>query len=235
MAYKMPCAGGIAERLSDITHDESAWTEFVRSGRAKRVNLAEHENIYFEGDRADRIYEVADGAVMLYKLLPDGRRQVVEILSGGGLFGMQAGELYDCSAETLVASTLHAADRREVEAANELQSHITRCLLEQLQVLHDHTVLLGRKSAFERVATFLMRFVPLRGGAGCLGPGADADDRVIVLAMTRQEIADYLGLTIETVSRIFSEMRRRNLVAIERHDRLRICDVCGICRLTGTH
>ena len=235
MAFKQPCSGGIAERLAQIVEAESDWSAFSRSGRVKRHVLSEHETIYFEGDRAERFFEVVEGAVMLYKLLPDGRRQVVEILGSGALFGLQAGELYDCSAETLAASVLHAVDRRDFEALPGLQSHVTRCLMQQLQIMHDHAVLLGRKNATERVATFLMRFVPMRGGAGCPGPSTGGDEEVIELAMTRQEIADYLGLTIETVSRIFSEMRRRQLVSVERHDRLRIRDICGVCRLSGTY
>ena len=62
-----------------------------------------------------------------------------------------------------------------------------------------------------------------------------ADESVVVLTMTRQEIADYLGLTIETVSRVFSDLKRRGLITIEKQDRVRLTSVCGLCRHTGTH
>jgi CRP/FNR family transcriptional regulator len=106
----------------------------------------------------------------------------------------------------------------------------------QMERMHDHAVLLGRKSALERVSTFFIRMVPNRGGEGCVGPAdGDVDTHDIVLSMTRQEIADYLGLTIETVSRVISELKRRGLVRVERQDGIHITRVCGICQLSGMH
>ncbi len=215
---------------------EDPWSDYLRSPRAKTFRLSQHEVIFYEGDPAERIYEVAEGAIMLYKLLPDGRRQVVEILGSGDLFGFPVDNVHDCAAETLVPSTIRALRRQDVEHASDLQQHVTRCLLSQMETLHNHTVLLGRKSAMERVASFLMHFVPDRGGTGCVGPkDEDNDESVVVLTMTRQEIADYLGLTIETVSRVISEMKRRALIRIEKQDRIRILKVCDICHLTGAH
>ncbi|GGE93509.1 helix-turn-helix domain-containing protein [Stappia taiwanensis] len=198
---------------------------------------APHSVVFYEGDNATRFYEVDEGIVMLFKLLPDGRRQVVEILNPGTIFGVSAGDLYDCSAETLTRTSLRAFDRREVERSLPLQRHLTRCLLTQMETLHDHAVLLGRKSAIERVSSFLMRLVPQRGGIGCMGPDKESasDSLDVVLTMTRQEIADYLGLTIETVSRVISDLKRRGLVTVERQDRIRINRICGICQLSGIH
>ena len=78
----------------------------------QRQRVSQHGHIFREGDRADRIHQVVDGAVMLYKLLPDGRRQVVELLSAGDVFGLTPLPIYDCSAETLVASNVVAYDRQ---------------------------------------------------------------------------------------------------------------------------
>jgi CRP-like cAMP-binding protein len=107
-------------------------------------------------------------------LLPDGRRQVVEVLGPGDLFGFDMDTYHDCSAETLVATTALVFSRRDVEASTAAQSHLTRCAMQQVYAMHDHAVLLGRKSAYERVASFLMRFVPDRGTTHCKGP----DDEV---------------------------------------------------------
>ncbi|MEZ5839732.1 MAG: helix-turn-helix domain-containing protein [Hyphomicrobiales bacterium] len=236
MAYLDRQTATQGDGLSESTRGERAWSDFMALPRVKRLALSEHEAVFFEGDRADRLFEITDGAVMLYKLLPDGRRQVVEVLGSGDLLGLQASHLYDCSAETLIPSRLRAIDRNDLDTYPELQTHVNRCLLGQLQTMHEHAVLLGRKSAFERVTSFLMRFVPKRGAIGCEGPvKGSPDEKVIVLAMTRQEIADYLGLTIETVSRVFSDLRRRGLITAEKHDRVRILDICGLCKLTGTH
>lgn len=197
----------------------------------------EHTVLFYEGDPADRLFELEDGVVMLYKLLPDGRRQVVEILNTGAVFGVPGHDVYDCSAESLTPVRVSCFDRREIETSIDLQKHLTHCLMAQMETLHDHAVLLGRKSAVERVATFLMRLVPDRGGIGCVGPVSDEDedDFNVTLTMTRQEIADYLGLTIETVSRVISDLKRRGFLKIERQDHIRINNVCGLCQLTGAH
>ena len=195
-----------------------------------------HETIFFEGDPSSRVYEIVDGVVMLYKLLPDGRRQVVEILSAGDIFGVTSGDLYDTSAETLASATIRHTVRHQAEQSERWQHAMYTKLLQQLEGMHEHAVLLGRKSAFERVSTFLMKFVVDRGGAGCVGPKLDVpDESLVTLQMTRQEIADYLGLTIETVSRVLSTMKKRGLIAMPKQDRILIKNVCGMCHMTGIH
>ncbi len=201
----------------------------------QRQRVGQHGHIFREGDAADRIFQVVDGAVMLYKLLPDGRRQVVELLSAGDVFGLTPLPIYDCSAETLVASNVIAYDRAAVEQSPELLRRLSAHVHAQLCTLHEHAVLLGRKSALERVATFVMHCVPGRGGFDCAGPRSGGDSAIVRLGMTRQEIADYLGLTLETVSRAFSELRRRGIIAIDKQEEVRVHDVCRMCQLTGAH
>lgn len=216
--------------------DDTAWTDYLAAARTRIERFDSHEVLFHEDDAADHLYEVASGSIMLYRLLADGRRQVVDILSAGDLFGMSVTGIYDCSAETLVPSDVRVLDKREIERSADLQNHVNRCLMGRIEALHSHAVLLGRKSAAERVASFLMRFVPNRGMIGCTGPKAGGgDEKVVVLRMTRQEIADYLGLTIETVSRVLSDLKRRGIIAIEKNDRIRLTDVCRVCRLTGIH
>lgn len=218
-------------------HDEAEpWADLIKAGRAKLLKFHEHEVVFYEGDPADRVYELVEGHLMLYKLLPDGRRQVVEILGPGDMFGVCGGGVYDCSAETLRPSKIRSIERCDIAGSASAQHYLTKCLLNQLETMHDHAVLLGRKSAFERVSTFLMRFVPGRGIVNCIGPNPDGpDESTVLLSMTRQEIADYLGLTIETVSRVISDLKRRGLITVEKHDRIRITNVCGMCQLTGAH
>jgi CRP/FNR family transcriptional regulator len=193
--------------------------------------------VFYEGDVANRVFEVIEGAVMLFKLLPDGRRQVVDVLGPNDVFGLPRGGTHDCNAETLTRAVLRVFDRKDTETRIEVQSHINRCLIAQVEKLHDHAVLLGRKSAFERVASFLFRCIPTCTKRDCDGVGSSrtGSQNVIVLTMTRQEIADYLGLTIETVSRVISEFKRKGLIALEKQDHIRINSVCSLCRLTGAH
>ena len=216
---------------------EQNWLEFSRSSRVRSTRLDQHSVVCYEGDAASRVYEVIEGAVMLYKLLPDGRRQVVDVLGPNDVFGLPRGSTHDCNAETLTKTVLRVFDRKDAETRIEVQNHISRCLMAQVEKLHDHAVLLGRKSAFERVASFLFRCIPDCSGTKCDGSGSHrgAAQNVIVLTMTRQEIADYLGLTIETVSRVISDFKRKGLIALEKQDHIRINSVCGLCRLTGAH
>ncbi|GAA0777752.1 cyclic nucleotide-binding domain-containing protein [Roseibium denhamense] len=214
---------------------ETNKTGFAAFG-GKATHHDSHTVIYYEGDPAKRLYELVKGTVMLYKLLPDGRRQVVEVLQSGDIFGLSSGSENDCTAETLVEAEVSEIDLKQVEASADLQRLLTKCLTNQMHVLHEHAVLLGRKSAVERVASFLMHLVPERGGPGCPGPRGEADDGFdLQLHMTRQEIADYLGLTIETVSRVVSDLKRRGIIRVDRADKIHLNKVCGLCQMTGMH
>jgi CRP-like cAMP-binding protein len=200
-----------------------------------RQRFGEHVHLFRQGDDATRIYELIDGEVMLYKLLPDGRRQVVELIGPGDVFGISAIPIYECSAETLRAGHAVVHDRAVVERSPDLFRLLSARLQAQFCAMHEHAVLLGRKSALERVASFIMKCVPGRGGYGCPGPGGGDNTINVRLGMTRQEIADYLGLTIETVSRAFSELRRRGIVTIDRQEQVLVNNICRVCKLTGAH
>jgi CRP-like cAMP-binding protein len=200
-----------------------------------RQRFGQHVHLYREGDDAARIYELVDGAVMLYKLLPDGRRQVVELIGPGDVLGISAVSVHECSAETLVAGHAIVHDRAVVERSPDLFRRLSARLQVQFCAMHEHAMLLGRKTALERVASFVMKCVPGRGGYGCPGPRGGDDTLNVRLGMTRQEIADYLGLTIETVSRAFSELRRRGVVAIDKQEQVLVNDICRMCKLTGAH
>lgn len=184
---------------------------------ASVCRYGQHETIFFEGDQAQTVCQVVEGAVMLYKLLPDGRRQVVELLGPGDVFGFARGEFRDSAAETLSATRVRFYDRGHAQKSCSFQRILANQMLSQLEAMHDHAMLLGRMSAMERVARYLLKL------AGHVSGDVD-EPSVIRLAMTRQEIADYLGLTIETVSRSFSELRRRGVIVLEKQDRVRIAN-----------
>jgi CRP-like cAMP-binding protein len=203
----------------------------------RQLQFAPRSMVFLEGDPADTVFQIASGAAMLYKLLPDGRRQIVEILGADDVFGFSPNATHDVSAETLTAVRCVAYERVEIERSPALMSRLSARLYAQLCVLHEHVMLLGRKSSMERVATFLTRCVPGRGGPDCPGPrrGQDNDRADVHLALTRYGIADYLGMTIETVSRSLAGLKRRGIVSISKIDEVCIHDVCSLCRLTGTH
>jgi CRP-like cAMP-binding protein len=208
-------------------------TDSAPEGR--EVHFPARAMIFREGDLANSLFQVGEGIVMLYRLLPDGRRQVVEFLQTGDVFGFSTAPVRDCSAETLVATCCTAFDRSAVERSPALAQRLSASVFSQLCGLHEHVMLLGRKSASERIASFLMRCVPGRGRGKCPGPPKGNDSARVPLAMTRLEIADFLGLTIETVSRILTRLKRRGILSIKRLDEVGVCDVCRLCRLSGTH
>lgn len=226
-----------AERMRGLHARSSAVA--MRAARVptseRELHLAPRSLIFLEGQEAESVFQVITGVVMLYKLLPDGRRQIVEVLGDGDVFGFSPVPVRNCTAETLAASRFTVFERTALDRTPTLMNRLSVHLCTQLAALHDHTVLLGRKTAMERIASFLMRCVPGRGGYGCPGPRTGDDNASVRMTMTRQEIADYLGLTIETVSRSLTKLRNAGVLSINNLDEICIHNVCRLCGLTGTH
>ena len=228
------------QRAAMLTSSVFCEMQIASRGRDSIASVASRRfaprtQIFRESEPARHVYEVVDGLVMLYKLLPDGRRQIVELISAGGVFGVSSVPVYDCFAETLAASQVIAHDRASIEQSPELCRHISECVKRQYCSSRAHALVLGRKTATERIATFMMQCIPGRGGYNCPGPRGRNDSARIRLGLTRQEIADYLCLTIETVSRTLTALRRRGLIKIDKREQLRVNDVCRVCRMTGDH
>lgn len=173
------------------------------------VSLSRNKTLFEEGDSADYSYRVISGAVRLCKLLPDGRRQISDFCLPGDTFGFIAEENYTLTAEAVEDTVLVRYSRQTMgEACKSVPGTSERVLAELLRELStakSHLVMLGRQTARERIASFLLMVLDRQP--------ADkyCDDRVY-LPMGRQDIADYLGLTIETVSRAISELRRSGIV-----------------------
>jgi len=232
---RSPRPASPARALSPVGTAGDLREEAAVEASGRKLHFAPRSLIFLEGDRADAVHQIVSGAAMLYKLLPDGRRQVVEILGPDDVFGFSPTGIHDVSAETLTAVRCTVFECAAVERSPALMSRLSSRLYAQLCALHEHVMLLGRKSALERIASFLMRCLPGRGGPSCLGPPRARDRADVRLAMTRYGIADYLGLTIETVSRSLARLKRRGIVSISKIDEVCIHDVCALCRMTGTH
>jgi CRP-like cAMP-binding protein len=155
--------------------------------------------IFGEGEPAEYLYQVVSGAVRTYKVLEDGRRQIGAFYLPGDVFGLEAGDTHGFSAEAIVRSTVRLAKRSAVAGMaardSELAAALLECATHGLRAAHEHLMVLGRKNAEERVATFLLD----------MARRESARD-IIELPMSRQDIADYLGLTIETISRTFTQL-----------------------------
>jgi CRP/FNR family transcriptional regulator len=173
-----------------------------------RVKHDKHRAVFMAGDDADRFFEVESGAVMLYRILDDGRRQVVEIVFPGGVCGLAAGSMHESCCETLMPSVLRSYRKTDLSRSDALRARITEKLQSQLSSMHDHVVTLGRKTAQERVCTLILKLRDVEHPPS----NSDGDEGAVALPMTRTEIADYLGLTLETVCRTLTDLNRRKLV-----------------------
>jgi CRP/FNR family nitrogen fixation transcriptional regulator len=155
--------------------------------------------IYGEKEPADYVYQVKMGAARSYKLLSDGRRQIGAFHLVGDIFGLENGSEHRFTAEAIVDTTVRLVKRRSLELVAESDCVVVRNLLSlttnNLQHAEDHMLLLGRKTSLERVVAFLLEMDKRLTAAG-----------VMALPMCRRDIADYLGLTLETVSRALSRL-----------------------------
>lgn len=180
-------------------------------GVGMTVEIGTGQTIVFEGDPLRHCFRILDGAVRLYTAIADGRRQVIDFLWTGDCFGVLGHARFSYTAEAMVPTTLARHPRDLVNEAVAKGTppvgqlfEMACCELERTQGL---MLLLGRKNADEKIATFILSMAD-RGG----GPADDGTR--LRLPMSRQDLADYLGLTIETVSRTFSRLKRQGLIAL---------------------
>lgn len=165
-----------------------------------------NSEIYGEREPAEFLYQVVSGAVRTYKVLADGRRQIASFYLPGDLFGIEVGNSHAFSAEAIVNSKILVIKRSRVAELATRDGNVSRQLFDavgrELQRVQDHLMLLI-KTAQERVAGFLLEMAKRR-------PGCTEID----LPMSRQDIADYLGLTIETVSRTITSLEQARMIAL---------------------
>jgi CRP/FNR family transcriptional regulator, nitrogen fixation regulation protein len=161
--------------------------------------------IFGEGEPAEYVYQVVEGAVRSYKLLSDGRRQIGAFHLAGDMFGLENGDAHRFTAEAIVDTAVRLVKRVSLAHVAENDATIARDLLNMtasnLRHAEDHMLLLGRKTSLERVAAFLLEMDCRLTAAG-----------VMALPMCRRDIADYLGLTLETVSRALSTLHHKGVL-----------------------
>jgi CRP/FNR family transcriptional regulator len=192
--------------------------------------LAAKEHLFRSGDAATHVYQVECGHFCIYRLLPDGRRQVMGFASAGDVIGLGATGDYDCTAhatETSRVTFVPVSVLREVARRDApVGALLCEAMAEELAAARDVLVMVSHRSASEKLADFLLALSRRNARRG-------SDPDVIVLPMTRIDIADFLGLTIETVSRTFTRFRAEGLIGIEQCILLTIHDRAGLARLAG--
>jgi CRP-like cAMP-binding protein len=180
-----------------------------------RMTYSRDEEIYGEAEDAEFVYRVVSGSVRTYKLLDDGRRQIGAFHLPGDLFGFESSATHRLSAEAVVDTTVLVFKRRTLENLAARNLEVARQLwaltARNLDHAEEHMLLLGRKTAAERVASFLLEMDARMKLSGA-----------ITLPMTRRDIADYLGLTLETVSRTVSQMQAEGTVQLSSARQIRV-------------
>src|SRR3974390_2517241 len=186
-------------QLNELARQDAFWSEFKYPGGSK---------LFEEAEPADYVYQIREGAVRTYKQLSDGRRQIGAFHLAGDILAVENSKIHRFTAEAIVDTSVWVAKRRrlfvslakgDIPAANNVRDLVTRTL----EHVENHLILLGRQKSLEKVAAFLL----------------EMDRRLqhpqaMLLPMTPRDIADYLGMTIETVSRALSRLRDARILRI---------------------
>jgi len=189
------------------------------------MSFSRNQEIYWEGEPADYFYQVVSGTVRTYKILADGRRQIGAFYLPGDMFGLESGEEHAFSAEAIAdakvlvisRSALVALAQRDSDVAHQLWAVTAR----ELQRVQEHVLLLI-KTAQERVVGFLLEMAE-----------RTRDDNEVELPMSRQDIADYLGLTIETVSRTLTHLATTAAIEVPTSRRIVLRNRAALSRLNA--
>ena len=187
--------------------------------------FARNSEIYGENEPADYLYKVVSGTVRTYKVLVDGRRQIGGFHLPGDMFGFESGDEHTFSAEAITDCKILVIRRSAVITLaardNDVAQQMWALTARELQRVQDHIMVLI-KSAQERVASFLLEMAGRAAGGGA-----------VELPMSRQDIADYLGLTIETVSRTLTQLEKTAAIELPTSRRIVLRNRSALCRLNA--
>ncbi|GAB4353605.1 MAG: helix-turn-helix domain-containing protein [Kiloniellaceae bacterium] len=194
------------------------------------VELTAGEPLFDEGENAGNVYNVTSGTVKVYKLLPDGRRQVTGFLFPGDFVGLAKQETYAFSAEAVTPCLLCRFPRHKLEDLMQRMPKIEQRLLNiasnELVAAQEQMLLLGRKTAREKIASFLLMLSKRARQRG------QADDPVMV-PMSRTDIGDYLGLTTETVSRTFTQLKQDGVIQLLPNHQVKLAQRAALEEIAG--
>lgn len=190
------------------------------SGTSKKT-LSQHEHLYLEGNHQTHVYMLESGVIGTYKMLADGRRQIVGFAYPGDMLGLDHPNLYANSAEALSECEVRCIPVTAIDKLIETEPGFGQTILRmtslELAEAREQLVSLGRKSAMEKLATFLLRIARRNEQVGL-------DGTTVHLPMKRADIGDYLGLTIETVSRNLTKLKVSRVIQLKSNSEIRILD-----------
>lgn len=200
----------------------------ARMPAGTQMVLTKGEELFAEGDEAEYFYQVVSGTIRSCKLLSDGRRQIDAFHLQGDIFGLEGGAEHRFSAEAVGDASVIAYRRSRLTALIQedpaFRDRVISATLRSLERAQDHMLLLGRKTAQEKIATFLLD----------MAKRISADAARFELPMQRTDIADHLGLTIETVSRTLTQFARSGMIELLPASRsIGLCNKTALQRLNA--
>ncbi len=182
------------------------------SAMTTEVRFKAPQSVLYEGDAADFAYNLCSGVVRVTKMLPDGRRQITGFLFPGDFMGLTHKDQYAYSIEAVTNVELCRFPRNRLmtlfEESREMERKLLAMATDELSSAQEQILLLGRKTARERVASFILKLSRMARNRGERG-------NPVGLPMSRADIADFLGLTIETVSRTLTKLTKEGLIELK--------------------
>src|SRR5262249_24826081 len=192
----------------------------LAQGQLRRVEAKEF--LFAEGDAISHVYRIETGALALFRVLADGRRQVMGFAYPGDIVGLGVDDEYTMNAQagkpTRVRCLSIALLRQSAAGDPELGLKLYEAVARELAATRDLMLTTGQRSAMERVAGFLLDFSRCNQRNG-------QDPGNIELPMTRTDIGDFLGLTIETVSRTFTKLKLMQLIELPQSNQVKLLDI----------
>jgi CRP/FNR family transcriptional regulator, anaerobic regulatory protein len=213
-----------------LLHEDAPETLSSLFARQPAEQLQPGQSLFFEGDDAKHVFELAEGALRVFRIISDGRRVITGFVYEGDLIGVSLKGNYLYGAEAIAPTKIRRLTRRAFEAAvtesDELRSQVFERVCDEMAAAQDQMVLLSCKNAEERLCTFLLKHARRASAIG-------AAQALVQLPMTRQDMADYLGLTIETVSRTITKLAGKGVLGCVGRHSIRIIKPMVLAQLAG--
>lgn len=212
-----PVSGKVSTRISSRTPSAISQRETAQVRR-----LAAGESLYYEGDDASFVYEVLEGVLRTSKVLCDGRRLVVSFNFPGQIVGISHDKTQHATCEAIAPAKVAVIKRSALSSIvsdrPEFAEQLLQFTAESLNTMQDHFLVLGRKCASEKIASFLLALAQRE-------PVSESGSVSFHLPMTRSDIADYLGLTIETVSRNLTALKNQGVIDLPQTNLVRVGNI----------
>jgi CRP-like cAMP-binding protein len=202
--------------IGDDRTDAKTLHEIMSDQTSRKLDPGQH--LFHQGDDDRNIYKIESGLVRLYRVLNDGRRQIISFRFAGDILGFQGGTERHCSAEAVTSVRVRSLDKnnayRRLRDEPELAPQLVSLMSQELENARDQIAVLNRRSAIEKLAAFILELHRRQGERG-----------TVEIPLSRTDIADFLGLTIETVSRNLTKLKANGIIALPRIHSLVIIDL----------